>query len=489
MRIILKIILLIFLLFVPLVLIVHLGWIEYDYLKIIGNQAIGSIQVISGVVAITTFVGVSVSWLFALYEFPFKRSLEIILILGMVFPSYVLAFFYSDTFSIHGYWALIFTLVISTLPYVFMITTMSLRSQSQQCIESALMLGKRNSWIKLKVIFPLMKPAIILSLLLVVGDTFSEFGATYFYGINTIMTGIYEIWFSLHEPIQGIRLASWTFVIILTLYYFINTWKHSLVDNQPNLSNSVSAQSIQPEKTGRMSGILITSFISILVIFTFFIPMGVLGIWVLDGYAATDWIRVLTVTFNSTVLATVIASFVLVIVTLLLYLFKRSIPFILATSNSLYATPGIVLALAAIFVINQTSIELTGIFFISILILKYLAMGTDSITVGIQKINKQYYYSSKTLGKDSQWYILNIQIPLINPSYLIAGILVWIDVIRELVIGLTLRPQCLDLLSIEIFKYMDLEILYMSGPWILAMVLITIIPIYWINIIIRRKEY
>ena len=112
-------------------------------------------------------------------------------------------------------------------------------------------------------------------------------------------------------------------------------------------------------------------------------------------------------------------------------------------------------------------------------------MGTDSIGVGIQKVNRQYYYTTKTFGKDSVWYIWKIQIPMSMQSYLIAGILVWIDVIRELVIGLTLRPQWLDLLSVEIFRYMDMEQLSMSGPWILAMVIITIIPIYYIKIMLK----
>ena len=184
MRSSLKVIFIMFLLFLPGVLVVHLGIIDGNYLSIISKQILNTIIIVTSVVVITTSLGVLTAWIFALYDFPLKRYLEIILILGMVFPSYVLALFYSEAFKVWGELALIGTLSVSTLPYVFMIVTMSLRSQSQQLVDTALMLGKNNHWIKLKVIWPLLKPAIVLSSLLVLGDTFSEFGATYFYGVD-----------------------------------------------------------------------------------------------------------------------------------------------------------------------------------------------------------------------------------------------------------------------------------------------------------------
>ena len=488
MRSSLKVIFIMFLLFLPSVLVVHLGIIDGNYLSIISKQILNTIIIVTSVVVITTSLGVLTAWIFALYNFPLKRYLEIILILGMVFPSYVLALFYSEAFKVWGEIALIGTLSVSTLPYVFMIVTMSLRSQSQQLVDTALMLGKNNHWIKLKVIWPLLKPAIVLSSLLVLGDTFSEFGATYFYGVDTIMTGIYEIWFGLHEIEQGIRFASWTFIITLSIYYFINTWKHSMIGQQPSLSNSGTFQTIQSENLSGIKGFIISLFIINITLVTFFIPFGVLGMWVVAEYTDTDWWRVFAVTLNSSMLATVIAMLVLINTTFILYLFKKRIPYIMSLSNTLYSTPGIILAVAAVYVINATHLEVGGILFIYVLTLKYLAMGTDSIGVGIQKVNRQYYYTTKTFGKDSVWYIWKIQIPMSMQSYLIAGILVWIDVIRELVIGLTLRPQWLDLLSVEIFRYMDMEQLSMSGPWILAMVIITIIPIYYIKIMLKSQN-
>ena len=482
-----KVLLISILIFLPMVLITHIGWIDSTYMGIIANQIVTTGFVILTTVTITVTMGSSLAWLFALYDFPLKSLLEKLLILGMVFPSYVLAFFYSEAFGIFGKTALIVTMVVTTLPYVFMIVTMSIRSQSQQLVHSAMMLGKDYYWIKLNLLMPLIKPALILSTLLVIGDTFSEFGATYFFGVDTVMTGIYEIWFGLHESVQGIRFSAWVFVTMATVYYFINAWKKSIIGNQPKLTNSDSPQCIQPIRIENFKW-LYTFLVLTVITITFFIPLGVLVSWITSTYITTDWVRVLEVTFNSSVLATLISFLVLLTTTFILYLFKKKMIVVTALSNALYSTPGIVLTITSIFIINQTFVGMVASMFVYVLVLKYLAMGIDSIGVGIQKINRQYYYSSKTLGKSSVWYIWNVQIPMSYQSYLVGGILVWIDVIRELVIGLTLRPQWLSLLSVEIYRFMDMEKLSSSGPWILAMVLITIIPIYWINLVVKSSK-
>ncbi len=476
-----------FLMFIPMVLISHLGDINDAYLNIILHQIFNTGVIVASVVSLTVFVGGTSAWLMALYDFPLKRQIEVLLILGMVFPSYVLAFFYSQVFWFGGNIATILTLSVASLPYVFMIVTMSLRTQSQQLVYSALMLGKNEKWVKAKVLFPLIKPALILSTLLVVGDTVSEFGATYFFGVSTVMTGIYEIWFGLHESIQGIRLSAFVFLTLGTTYYFVNIWKKSFIGVQPRLQNEDSQQNIQPEKLGNKGWLLTLGFIP-LIIFTFFTPMVVLGDWVVTSIGQTEWLRIFQATFNSTILATVISLIVLITSSVTLYLFKSKMIFITTITNTLYSTPGIVLSIAAIYISGIFGIWTIPFLFIYILILKYLAMGIDGIGVGIQKINRHYYHTSKSLGKTSSWYIWYVQIPLSIQSYMVAGILIWIDVIRELVISLTLRPQWLDLLSVEIFRYMDLEKLSMSGPWILAMVLMTIIPIYWINIVIKQHN-
>jgi iron(III) transport system permease protein len=486
-RTILKFILITLLLLLPVVLITNLGVIQPSYYHIIINQIYNTVIIVLSVCFITTIVGVTLSWVFAIYDFPFKNSLEKIIILGMVFPSYVLAFFYSEMFNIFGSIALIGTLVVTTLPYVFMMVTTSIRIQSQRMVESALMFGKDKRWIKGKLILPLIFPTIVLSTLLVMGDTFSEFGATYFYGVNTVMTGIYEIWFGLNESIQGIRLSAWLLTVVIMVYLVINVLKKVFVDKSDNFINSREFKGIVVENIG-IKGWFITFLIFLLTIITFFIPCFVLLTWVIESYNKTDWFKVLATTINSGILASIISLSVLCVTTIILYLFKHRLVAIMTICNTLYSIPGIVLAITTIFISTHLPLSFTPVIFLYVLIVKYIAIGVDNISAPIQKIHKQHYHSSKLLGHSSLWYIKNVQFPLGFQIYLVAGLLVWIDVIRELVIGLTIRPQGLNLLSIEIFRFMDLEQLSMSGPWILSMVILTMVPIYFINMVLKQNR-
>lgn len=486
MRLLLKTFFIALLLIIPTILISNFGSIEEKYWQIIQNQLVNTLIVLGSVGTASLILGVSLSWIFTMYDFPLKRILEKILILSMVFPSYVLAFFYSEVFKIDGKFALILTLTISSIPYVFMLVTAALRAQSQHLIYSAMMFGKNENWIKLKILFPLIIPSIILSSLIVIGDTFSEFGATYFFGVNTIMTGVYEIWFGLHESIQGIRFTAWIFITISIIYFFINHLKNFVLSKHKyNDCNKISER-LEPKKIYTFS-ILPIMYCIIITLFSFFIPMVVLIKWVFETFFLAEWFEIFIVTFNSVSLATFISTAVLVITTFLLYLFKRNMIFLLTLCNTLYSVPGLVLAITATFITGKYEWITFGMF-IFILIIKFLAIGIDGINSGLEKISRQYYYSAKTLGKNTFWYILNIQIPLSLQCYLASFVLIWIDVMRELTISLTLRPPQMNLLSIEIFRYMDLEMLNMSGPWILSMVVVTIIPIYWLNKFIKLNS-
>lgn len=482
-----KYVLLLFLSLIPLTLMMNLGFIDPAYTSIILTQFTNTMVIVFSVVAISSIIGFICAWLFSIYDFPLKKPLEIMFIMSMIYPSYVLAFFYSEFFNVHGQIALVGTMVATTLPYVFMIVTMSFRSQSQQLVDSALMFGKNNAWVRLKVLFPLVVPAVILSSLLVVGDTFSEFGATYFFGVDTVMTGLYEIWFGLGESVQGIRLAAWTFCMVFVVYYFVTVWKRTSLKAQVAFENNDLSETIKSRKPEK-NGWLMTLFTGSIVTMIFLIPSCVLIQWVMSSYIQTDWFVVLMVSFNSILLATGISFLVLFITTIIFVVYKQKLLTLSALVNTLYSTPGIVLAVSAVFIIGITSPNLTPFLFVYVLVMKFLAMGMDTIGVGIQKINHKFYYSSKAFKKNQSWYIWNVQIPLSQKGYIVAAIMVWIEVIRELVISTTLRPQGFDLLSVEIFRFMDLELLYMSGPWILMMVIITVIPITYLKLVLKSEK-
>ena len=463
-----------------MILVIHAGWDFGEYSKYVFSQLSNTIYLVTLTSIFALIVGGVSAWFVALYNFPFKNLIETFYILMMLYPSYVMAIMLSElSTSFVGFGGLVLTMTIVTIPYVFLILTMSLRSQSQRLIQTALMFGKNKTWIKLKLLLPLLKPAIIISLIFVISDTMSEFGATYFMGVDTFMTGVYEIWLGLYEYEIGLKLSALIFIVVAFGVYFSGLFKKG-----KQLTNPIKTEPLKPETLKGFKAWLVTFITFVPVLIGFIIPSLVLLQWNIDAWGNTDWSEILIVSLQSIAVATFVSLLTLFFSTEVLYHFKkdqRKARIIYSTISSIYALPGIVVAVTMLYLVGILGFEWLAFFYFYGLVVKYIALSMDSIYTGLQKIDRNYYYSAKGLGKDSNWYKWWVQLPLAIKSYVVGGMLVWIDVMRELVIGYIVRPQWLDLLSVKIFSFVDLELLYMSGPWILAMVLITLIPIYLVN--------
>lgn len=481
-------ILLLSLFIIPIgVLLFNIGFDYGDYSGYVFSQLSNTINLVTLTSIFALGIGGVSAWFVALYEFPLKKLIETSYILMMLFPSYIMAIIYSEVSTdFFGFWGLVMVMTIATIPYVFLILTMSLRSQSQQLVESALMLGKNKKWVKIKLLLPLLKPAILIALVFVISDTMSEFGATYFYGVDTFMTGIYELWLGLNEVQIGLSLSALIFMVVS-----VGVWLSGIFGKHKNISNPTKTETIKPEPLFGWKAVIVTLITITPIIIGLIIPSLVLIDWNISAWGTTDLWAVGWTTLQSVVVSTLVAVITLLLATEFLYHFKKDhtqAKLVYSTISSMYAMPGIVVAVTMLFLAGWIDTQMLWIFYLYALIVKYIALSMDSVYAGLQKIDRNYYYSAKGFGKDSNWYKWWVQLPIAQKSYIVGGTMVWIDVMRELVIGYILRPQWLDLLSVKIFSFIDTEQLHLAGPWILAMVLITLIPIWWVNKLFKMEK-
>ena len=124
-------------------------------------------------------------------------------------------------------------------------------------------------------------------------------------------------------------------------------------------------------------------------------------------------------------------------------------------SISGYAIPGVILAVAFITFIawfDETIIKTLGflsikkIFFGSILglvlvyFIRFYSLAFNGIKSGYEKININVDESAYLLGYSKRKTFMNIHIPFLRNSLLFIGILISLEIIRELPITLILRP-------------------------------------------------
>ncbi len=179
----------------------------------------------------TTAVGAGAAWLVTMHRFPGSRLFEVLLVLPLAFPAYVLAYAYTDLMSHSGpvqaalraltgwgprdYWfpnirslpgaALMFVCVL--YPYVYLLARAAFAQQSATAYLAARSLG-RGPWAAfLRVSLPMARPAIAAGVLLAIMETIADYGTVAHFAVRTFSTGIYQAWFAMQDRPAAAQLA------------------------------------------------------------------------------------------------------------------------------------------------------------------------------------------------------------------------------------------------------------------------------------------
>ena len=179
----------------------------------------------------TAAIGTGAAWLVTMYRFPGSRVFEVILVLPLAFPAYVLAYAYTDLLSHPGwvqstlravtgwgprdYWfpnirslpgaALMLTCVY--YPYVYLLARAAFMQQSASAYLAARTLG-RGPWAAFfQVSLPMARPGIAAGVLLAIMETIADYGTVAYFNVRTFSTGIYQSWFAMQDRAAAAQLA------------------------------------------------------------------------------------------------------------------------------------------------------------------------------------------------------------------------------------------------------------------------------------------
>ncbi len=80
--------------------------------------------------------------------------------------------------------------------------------------EASRLLGLSEVQLFYKLALPIMRPAVIAGVMLVIMETLSDFGAVDHFAIETFTTGIFRTWYGLYDLQTAMQLASLLLIII-----------------------------------------------------------------------------------------------------------------------------------------------------------------------------------------------------------------------------------------------------------------------------------
>ena len=458
-----------------------------------------SIALLTGVLFLTFIIGVGSAYIVSFYKFPGVNFFKWSLILSFAVPAYIYAysltaFFenYGTAFSIlssifgegnynssipkfDGMLGAIISISFSLFGYVYVLTRASFHYQSQNLIELGKNLGFSKKKSFLKIILPSARPAIVAGLSLVAMETLSDFGSVSFFGLSTLTTGIYNAWISFDDLTLANRLSFFLLIFILGLFILENISRKKAQYHSPSKDGHKSRSLIQ--LTGFKS-LVAFSFCSIVFFFSFLFPVLQMLYWTIIFPKHFFDLNAIDLFLNTILLVFLSGLLLISLAFISNYGNRVSKSKILETlttfSISGYAIPGIILAVAFITfiswfdnnVINYFGFQTVKSIFIGsvlglviVYFIRFYSLACNGIKSGYLKINYSIDESSYLLGNSKFKTFTNIHLPYLKSSIFLIGILISIEIIKELPITLIMRPFNFETFATTAYIYASQDLL------------------------------
>jgi len=453
------------------------GGFNSEWFSILLPSLLNTFKISLGSIIISFLIWIPSALLLWLYKIKYKKIFIWWFILWLIFPSYILALLYSDifTFLYSDYW-LMFILWLSTSPYIFLLVYSSITNISDKYILSWYSLWLSSFDIIRQIILPLLKPSIIIWTLVVLAETFSEFGATFLLWVNTVIVDVYTLWFSVNNYHTASQFWLILIIILILVFLFFNPYKNNLFKYNNKVS---SINTIYFELSSKWK-VLAYFYLYSVILLLFIIPLIILTIWLLKTYMVIDVINVVKPLINTIILSFISVFIITIFWYIILRLFRKN-SFILNVFTSIYSIPWIIIWVSVLIISPFVQwYILAYIFLVLWIVLKFTPIFFNNLYWQYIKINPKLRKVWYSLGRSKLDYLQNIEIPLLYKWFLSWWILIFLEVIRELPITLLLKPFNFDTLATKIFVYAETEQIYLISVWIVLILIISIIPIIYI---------
>ncbi len=444
-------------------------------------------------------MGVSTAWLVSRYKFFGKRFWEVLLILPFAIPGYIMAYAYASFFapggpaqniwkqffdfpmpSLYSFWGVSLVLSFVNYPYVYLLARASFLNTNQSYHDVAKSLGasalRRFFSIDLKLAYP----GIIAGLLLALMEVMADFGTVALLRYPTFTEAIYRQITGRFDATGGAALAS---VLLLLSFLLFNLEKYFRGKRSFEQVGG-SFRALEPKPLGLVGSTIINAGLSIFMLITFFVPVGIILNMALNGLLSNGWDeRLLRFAFNSLLVSTLGASFASLLGFVPAHLSARhpnlASKLIYYFSSLGYSLPGPVVAVGLLLVSTAYLNWLYGSLILLILayVVRFMPVPLQSQHASIVSLSPSLEQASRTLGKGLWATFRNITIPNIKGGIIVGWVIVFVDCMKELPATMMLRPLGFDTLAVRVWVEASESLWEMASIPALMIVISGLIPL------------
>ncbi|MFA5950780.1 MAG: iron ABC transporter permease [Hyphomicrobium sp.] len=474
----------------------------------------------AGTGAVSLVIGTSTAWLVTMYRFPGRAILDRLLVLPLAIPTYIVAYCYAELLDYAGplqtelravfgwtsardYWfpnirsigGAIFVISMVLYPYVYLAARASFVQQSVCALEVARTLGRTPMGAFWSVALPLSRPALAAGAALVLMEGLNDLGAVQHLGVETLSASIYATWLQRSNLAGAAQLASVLLGFVFVLFAVERLARGAgKVHHTTSRYRAIPFQDIEGVRGYGAAALCALPFLA-----GFVLPC-----WVLIGYAAGHVTVALEGGFlaaamNSLLLATVSAVIAVALGLIIGYARRVAANGFTRPAVRLaglgYALPGTVLAIGILtplaWVDNRIDAIARDVFGYSTglilsgsiaaltyaYVVRFLAVALGGIDAGLERISPNLDAAARALGATAMVTLWRVHLPLVVPALGSAGLLVFVDAMKELPATLLLRPFNFETLATHVYGFAALEQIEGGALGALTIVLIGLVPL------------
>ena len=507
------------------------SWFSWDaasgqILREMGSTVLPDYALTSLLLCVAVGVGVAVvgtgtAAAVTLFDFPGRRAFEWALLLPLAMPAYVVAYAYTDFLQFSGplqtmlraqfglegrvfpevrslpgaVWVFVFSLY----PYVYLLVRTALAERAAQLMEAARLLGAPLPRRIRSVALPLARPAIAAGVALALMETLADFGVASYFGIQTFSTGIYKAWLSMDNRIAAAQLATLLLLVVALLLGMETRAQKRLRFSVGRARGGAEAQPVPLRGGARLAAWAVCT---LPVLAGFVLPVLFMLRPLAADWSVLPWDRFLQWSFNSLRLGAISAVLAVALAVLLAFRLRRSPDGITRGVVQLaglgYAVPGTVLVVGLLLPVGwlQQAWPESGVGYwmtativgiVWAYLVRFVSVALQSVQSGYARIPASLDDSARMLGAGSAGLLARVHWPLLRRAAAAAGLLVFVDVMKELPATMVLRPFNSDTLAVVAYQLARDERLGEAALPSLALVLVGLIPVMLLSRTLRSR--
>ncbi|MBI4182838.1 MAG: iron ABC transporter permease [Proteobacteria bacterium] len=473
-----------------------------------------------GVAAGTLAIGVGTAWLVTMTRFPGRRVFEWALLLPLAMPAYIVAYVYTGLLEYAGpvqgalralfgwqgardYWfpeirslgGAIAVMTLVLYPYVYLLARAAFLEQCLCLLEVSRTLG-RGPWRSFfAVALPLARPGIAVGLMLVLMETLNDFGTVDYFAVPTFTAGIFRVWLGMNSAAGAAQLA----LVLLGFVLVVIGLERVARMGQRYHHTTGKYRPLPGTVLAGPRGWL--AFFACLapILLGFAVPAATLARLATLAAVGPFAGRFLETAANSLALSIAAAALTVGVGVFLAYgLRMNRSPLLKALARfagSGYALPGAVLALGVMIPFARfdnaldafmretfgvsTGLLLSGtvVALVFAYVARFLALSFATVEASLGKVTMNMDSAARILGHGPASTLRRVHVPLLKGSLLTAGVLVFVDAMKELPMTLILRPFNFETMATYVYQYAGDERLEACALAALAIVATGILPV------------